>query len=50
MVGMQAKTILKKELRVLHLDPKEARKQLSSKEIIEGFLQDWVELQIPPPQ
>jgi hypothetical protein len=36
MVGMQANTMLKKELRVLHLDPKAARKRLSSREQIGG--------------
>ena len=45
MVGMQVNIMLKKELRVLHLDPQAARKRLSSRDHTGGSLQHWVELQ-----
>ena len=48
MVGMQVNIMLKKELRVLHLDPQAARKRLSSRDHTGGSLQHWVELQSPP--
>ena len=39
MAGMQADMMLEKKLRVLHLDPKAARKRLSSRDLIGGSLQ-----------
>ena len=40
--------MLEKELRVLHFDPKAARKKLSSREGIGGSVLHLVELQSPP--
>ena len=48
MVGMQVNIMLKKELRVLHLDPQATRKRLSSRDHTGGSLQHLVELQRPP--
>ena len=50
MAGMQANIMLEKEIAVLFLEPKAARKRLSSRELIGDSLQHWVELQSPPPQ
>ena len=47
---MQADMMLEKELRVLHFDPKAARKKLSSREGIGGSVLHLVELQSPPPE
>ena len=41
MGGMQVNIMLKKELRVLHLDPQAARKRLSSRDHTGGSLQHW---------
>ena len=40
MTVMKADKILEKKLRVLHLDPKAARKRLSSRDLIGGFIQN----------
>ena len=48
MGGMQVNIMLKKELRVLHLDPQATRKGLSSRDHTGGSLQHLVELQRPP--
>ena len=47
---MQADMMLEKELRVLHFDPKAARKKLSSREGIGGSVLHLVELESPPPE
>jgi hypothetical protein len=48
MVGMQVSIMLKKELKVLHLDSQATRKRLSSRDHTGGSFQHLVELQRPP--
>jgi hypothetical protein len=47
---MKAAMMLKKELRILHLDEKAGRKRLSYSQTVGGAALYWPKLQTPPPQ